>query len=246
MNRLVVTLFAVLLVFATPAYAQSFKSEQKAEIEQIIKQYLLDNPGILYQAAENYQRDAAKRADEDAVKVLSESGAALFANADLPFIGNPKAKTVFVEFFDYNCGYCKQAYPGLVKFLNEDKDVKIILVDSPILSEQSNEAAKWALAAKAHGKYNEFHQALMQFQGPKSEETLSKIATDLGLDAGALKTAAQSDQVRDRLVENMDLFQKLGLNGTPAFVAQDRVIRGYTGPEVLKQIADELREGKAK
>lgn len=243
-------LMALLVMIATmtamaPAHAENFNGDQKKEIEQIVKQYLLDNPEVLYQAAENHQRSEEKKAQETASKFLQDSQKELFGNDDVPFIGNPKGTVAIVEFFDYNCGYCKQAMPQLLQFIEQNKDAKIILMDTPVMSRESLEAAKWALAAKKFGKYAEVHQALMQFQGPKSKENLTRIVKQAGLDPEKIAAEAESEEIRNLLVANMQMFRGLGLDGTPAFVTRDRVIRGYAGAEVLGQIAKEIRTSAA-
>jgi protein-disulfide isomerase len=241
---LMMTAFTVTSL-SMPVFAADFTAAQKKDIEAIVKQYLLDNPEIIFQAAENHQRNEQAKADVQAKDVLKNRSADLFDNALAPMLGSPMAKTAFVEFFDYECGYCKQAFSGLSKLVNDNKDIKILLVDTPILSENSYNAARWALAAGKQGKYLAYHAALMEFKGPKTIENLEKLATQIGLDSGKMKIDADGAEVKAQLEKNMELFKALGLNGTPGFAARDRVIRGYVGPEVLAQIAKEIQTSGA-
>lgn len=235
-----ILILAALLTLPVTAHA-TMSDAQKKEIEGIVRQYILDNPSILFEAADLHQKKQEEAANEAAKKVLDEKAELLFKNPDYAVLGNKDAKVTFVEFFDYNCGYCKQAFKDLNDLVEKNKDIKIVLVDTPILGPTSMDAAKWAIAAGKLGKYVEFHKAAMKFQGPKTEEALTAIAKEAGLDAAAVKERAAKDDVNVQIGKNMELFSSLGLSGTPGFAAKDRVLRGFVGPEVLEQIAKELQ-----
>jgi protein-disulfide isomerase len=226
-------------VLAGPVRAAEFNDAQKKEIGELVRDYLLNNPSVIYEAADKHQQNMAEKADAEAKKALTGLQKDLFEGKNYGIIGAKDAKVPFAEFFDYNCGYCKKAYTELVKLTEKNKDIKIILVDTPILGPSSMLAAKWAVAAGTLGKYTEFHAALMNFQGPKSEETLTKLATDVGLDATKVKEIADKPETEAQISKNMEIFQKLGLNGTPAFALPDRVIRGAAGADALDAIAKE-------
>lgn len=241
---LLLTVFLSVVAFAGAARAESFSADQKKEIGDVIHQYLLDNPEVLFEAAAKHQANQEKTADEKAKTVLKDKAGDLFDNAALPFLGAADGDVVLVEFFDYNCGYCKQAFPTLLKLTDEDKKLKIVMIDTPILSPASRTAALWALAAHKQGKYAAFHQALMESSAPKEEGVLSELATKVGLDIAQVKKDAASPEIAGRLEANMKIFGELGLSGTPAFAARDRVIRGFVGADVIKQIAVDERAGK--
>jgi protein-disulfide isomerase len=233
MTRLIISLILI-LTLPVPAYA--FDSAEKKEIEAIIKQYLLDNPGIIFEAADKHQANLAKEAEEKSNQTLKDKAAQLFKNDKHFFLGDKSARVPIVEFFDYNCGYCKQVFKSLQDAVAKNKDLRIVLIDTPILGPSSTLAARWAIAAGTFGKYIEFHTALMNFQGPKDDATLSQLATDVGLDPAKMRAAAEEEAVTKQIDENMALFQALGLNGTPAFAAPDRILRGAATPEVLDQV----------
>lgn len=237
-------IIAVITTTTVPALAAGFDPAQRKEIESIVRQYIMDNPSIVFEAADKHQANQQQKADDDAKKVLKDKSKELFENSNYAVLGNKKAKVPFVEFFDYNCGYCKQAYPDLVKTTDDDKNIKIVLVDTPILGPTSLTAAKWAIAAGKLGKYVEFHGALMNFQGPKDDENLTKLAKDVGLNPDEVRARAGKEDIQKQIDDNMALFSALGLSGTPGFAAPDRVIRGAVGPDVLKQIAKEISEKK--
>jgi protein-disulfide isomerase len=226
------------------ALAQGFDTTQKKEIEAIIRQYLMDNPTILVEVADKHNADQQAQADARAVTGLKARYKEIFANPAYAVLGGKNAPVPVVEFFDYNCGYCKQAYAELVQATKNNPKVKVVLIDTPILGPSSELAARWAIAAGMMGKYLEFHGALMTFQGPKTEVTLAEMAKQVGLDSAALKAKADSAEVSEQLARNMATFHDLGLNFTPAFAAPDRIIRGAMTPEVLNQISKEILDKK--
>lgn len=234
-----VLLFLIALTVSLPAFAMT--DDQKKEIEGVVRQYILDNPEILFEAADRHQQKQEAAANEEAKKILVQKYDELFKNPAYAVMGNKDAKVAFVEFFDYNCGYCKQAFKDLDKLVEKNQDIKIILIDTPILGPTSLEAAKWSVAAGKLGKYVEFHTALMSFQGQKTEETLTKLAKEAGLDPAKVKAQAAKEETTQQIDKNMELFMSLGLRGTPGFAAKDRILRGFVGPEVLEQIAQELQ-----
>lgn len=233
----IMILVVAMLGLAVPAHA--FNEAQKKEIGEVVRQYLLDNPSLIYEAADRHQANMMREAEARGKKVLVEHAKDLFASNEHPIIGNAKARVGVVEFFDYNCGYCKQAFGELTTATAANQDLKIILIDTPILGPSSQLAAQWSIAAHQMGKGLAFHTELMNFQGPKDETTLSELATKAGLDPAKVKAAAAGEAVSAQLAKNMELFQKLGLNGTPAFAAPDRVIRGAISGPMLDQIVKE-------
>ncbi len=241
MRRALLSLFAFSALLAPVAAQAGMTDAQKKEIEAIVRQYILDNPEVLFEAADKHQQKQEEAAAEAAKKVLAEKSDELFKNPAYAVLGNPKAAVAFVEFFDYNCGYCKQAYKDLNALVERNKDIKIILVDTPILGPTSLEAAKWAIAAGKQGKYTEFHKAAMSFTGPKNEESLRAIAKDAGLDPDKVKEAAAKEEVMTQISKNMQLFSSLGLSGTPGFAAKDQVLRGFVGSETLEKMAKEMQ-----
>lgn len=245
MFRILLMTVAVVALGTGAAFAGSFTDDQKKEIGEVVRSYLMENPSIIYEAAEKHQQALKDAAQEQAKKVLIEKKAEIFDNPAYAFLGDPKAKITFAEFFDYNCGYCKHAYPDLVKMVADHPNIRVVLIDTPILGESSDLAARYAVAAKGFGKYVDYHGAIMRYNGPKNEENLLSLAKGVGLDPAKLKEAAAKPETQAQIDKNMELFRALGLNGTPAFAAPDRLIPEFMGPDSLVQIATEA-EGKAK
>lgn len=233
---------AVTALMAAPASAQdaSFNESQKAEIESVIQNYLMENPEIIADAMNALREKQEREMQEQAKAKLSEYKD-FFQSAEVPVVGNPEGDVTVVEFFDYNCGYCKKALPDIQALLKADDNVRIVLMDMPILGPSSLTASKFALAAKKQDKYFEYHTALMEFQGAKDEASLKKIATDIGLDAEKLAEDAQSPEIQDMINESVSIAQEIGIRGTPGFIVGDELYRGYIGEEALIQSVKDQR-----
>jgi protein-disulfide isomerase len=175
------------LAFAAPVQAaDAFTAEQKTEIQKIVAEYLRDNPQAIIDSVNGMRAKEEKEMQEKAEANIGKFLPMLTA-ADAPSIGNPKGDVTVVEFFDYHCGYCKRALPDVNALIQDDKNVRVVFHEMPILSADSQTAALWALAAHKQGKYFEFHSKLMTTQGTLNEAALTKIGTDLGLDMDKLK-----------------------------------------------------------
>jgi protein-disulfide isomerase len=158
---------------------------------------------------------------------------------DTPSGGNPNGRKVIVEFFDYNCGYCKHAVDDVINTVKGDGDVKVYFKDMPILAATSREAAQWALAAGKQGKYYEFHVALMKSPLPREKDTYKKIASDLNLDVAKLEKDAETDAtIKDEIEKNLELARNIGISGTPHFIINGVSYGGYIGGEMMKKAVD--------
>lgn len=244
---LTTTALIALLAISAPAQAQekSFSDAQKKEIEAMMQDYLMNNPQVIMDSVEKYRQ----RSEEESTKVYDEkiqtSGDKLYNDPTSPVIGNAKGDVVLVEFFDYNCGYCKMAFKDIQTLVNEDKNLKVIMKEIPILSESSHTAARYALAAEKQGKYWEFHQQLMN-NGANGEALLDKAAKNAGLDLEKLKKDADSTEIRTTLEKNLELAREIGISGTPAFVIADKALRGHYGIEALRKTIAETRAAQKK
>ena len=226
------------------AAKNAFSPEQRRDIEAIIKDYLINNPEVMVEIQTSLESKMEKIQNEKMQVSIKENAKELFQSASAPIAGNPKGDVTVIEFFDYNCGYCKKAFPELATVIQKDKNVKVILKEFPILSKGSEEAAKVALAAKMQGKYWEFHRAILEAPGQANEATALKVAEKVGLDMPRLKKDMASAEVKTEIDDTRKLAQKMGIQGTPHFLVADRVIAG--APEDLAgriaQLVDEVRK----
>ncbi|MDR6288507.1 protein-disulfide isomerase [Inquilinus ginsengisoli] len=233
------------LAVASPAVQaqQTIDPAQKDAIEQIVREYIRAHPEVVVEALDAYQ--AKKDEDERKAQATSLTSQAdqIFRSPTSPVIGNPKGDVTLVEFFDYNCGYCKRSQPDLEKLLKQDTGLRVVLKEFPILGPASVTAARASLAAQKQDKYLDFHTKLMGFKGPLTDEVVYTVAGQVGLDLDKLKRDMNDPSVVSELRDNMDLAQKLGVQGTPAFVINDQIIPGAVGFDALKSQIDKDRAG---
>jgi protein-disulfide isomerase len=230
----------------TPAGAGAFSDSQKKAIESIIKDYLLNNPELMLEVNNLLEAKMDKIQAERMAVAVKENAEELFRPNTSPIAGNAKGDVTMIEFFDYNCGYCKKAFGDVAQAIEKDKQVKLVLKEFPILSKGSEEAARVALAAKMQGKYWEFHRAMLESQGQANEASALKVAEKLGLDMTKLKKDMASAEVKKEIDDTRKLATKMGIQGTPHFIVGDRIIPG--APENLaellgKNVADVRKEG---
>lgn len=199
--------------------------EEKKVID-IVHDYLTKNPEILVEmTTELDKRQQAEQAEQQQ-KVISENAEAIFRSPLAYAAGNPDGDVTVVEFFDYNCGFCRRALPDLVKLIDNDDKVRVVFKELPIFGEESEGAAKAALAAGKQGKYFEMHQKLFSEPGKADKDKGLKIAQELGLDVPQLEKDMDSPEIQKALDEAKDLAQKLGLQGTPLYLIGDRIVPG--------------------
>ena len=242
-----IAITAGLLVTSSQAGAQSLKKDQKAEINQMIETYINENPQVILDALENYRVQQMEEAEAKANEKAGELMAAIRNNPDqFPVVGNDDGNIIVAEFFDYNCGYCKKAFEGVQEVLDNEDDVKVALIELPILGPSSLLASQWSLAVlkQDKDKYWDFHRELMTFQGQKTEATLTEMAERVGLDVEQLKQDAQSEDVQNEIAANRQFAEDMGVSGTPGFVIESEVIRGYVPYDQMKDIIEAERQKK--
>ncbi len=220
-------------MLAAAAGAAAFSDEQKKELGEIIKDYLIKHPEVLSDAQTALEAKLEKEQADKLKNFMAENAKDIYRNADASVAGDPKGDITVVEFFDYNCGYCKRGMPEVQKLIQADPHVRIVFKELPILSKGSEETARVALAARRQNKYWEFHQAMLASKGQANEASSMKIAESIGLDMDKLKADYKSDAVKDELDKSKALAKKMGINGTPHFLVGDKSIPG--APEDLHE-----------
>lgn len=233
---------------APPAAAQSFSDGQRGEIETIVKNYLLAHPEILQDMSEELGRRQAAAEQEQHAAAVKTHSEAIFNSPRGVVVGNPKGDVSMVEFFDYNCGYCKHAMIDMLNLLKDDSRLRVVLKEFPVLGQGSVEAAQVAVAVRMQDpsgkKYLAFHQNLLGGRGQADKARALAAAKEAGLDMARIEKDMVSPEVRATLQENMTLAEAMGMNGTPSYVVGDKVIIGAVGFERLKQAIAMARCGK--
>lgn len=220
-----------------------FSEDQRAAMEDFVRNFILDNPEVLMESVNRYRAESEKKKDAGAIEVLKQNQG-FINNGKHPVIGNPKGNVTVVEFFDYNCGYCKHALKAVQELTDKDKNVRVVFMEFPILSDASHLASKWAVAANMQGKYWAFHQATLESNAPKDEENLSKIAKDVGMDVEKAKKDVAGNEVETYLASVKDFGGKLAISGTPAFIVGEQIIRGFVEYPAFQTIVDDERKKK--
>src|SRR5437867_4557461 len=230
---------AVLAIAAAPARAQSVSNVQRGEIERIIKEYLIAHPEVLQEVLnelEKRQADAETEKHRAGVKQYSQ---ALFYSPRQVTIGNRQGDVTLVEFFDYNCGYCKRALSDMLNLMKEDPKLRVVLKEFPVLGPGSVEAAQVAVAVRMQDptgkKYLEFHQKLLGGRGQADRAHALAVAKEIGLDMARVEKDMTGDEAKATLEENMHIAEALGLNGTPSYVIGSEVVVGAVGMTALKE-----------
>lgn len=239
MNKFVLPAALAAGIFvATPVMAA--ENFTKDDINKMIHDYIMENPQLILEAVNSYQNKEMASKQEEA---LQRNHDELFKNEKSPFIGNKSGDVTIVEFFDYNCHYCKDVFFTLRDIAKEDSGVKVIFKDFPILGPTSETSAKWALAAQRQDKYFEFHEKMMSHKGALKNEDIEAAAKDIGMDLGAARSYIDGTDAMMQIERNRSLAQQMNFNGTPSFIVGDDAFSGVPDKDSLKQRIAEYRKG---
>jgi protein-disulfide isomerase len=210
-----------------------FDATQSEAIEALVRQYLLEHPEVVVEALHRYeQQQQAAEAKRQAAAIVALADQ-LTADPRDPVIGNPDGDVTLVEFFDYRCGFCKRMTGVLTQLVDEDPNLRVVMKEFPILSRESGQAARAALAGLRQGKYEAFHFALME-GGALTDDEILAIAASVGLDTDELQDAMQDPAIGAALRDNLALAEKIGITGTPAFIVGNTMIPGAVSIEELR------------
>ncbi|ODT13764.1 MAG: disulfide bond formation protein DsbA [Kaistia sp. SCN 65-12] len=235
---------ALALMATVPAQAAEFSETQRSEIGAVVKEYLMQHPEVIRDALQELQRKqevAEAEARRDGVAKYADQ---LFNSKRHVVLGNPEGDVTLVEFFDYNCGYCKRAHADMERLLDEDKGLRVILKEFPVLGQGSEEAAQVAVVVNkiAPDKYRAFFDELLMSRGSVDGARALAVAADLGLDKAAIQAQLKDPEVGATINESYALAQALGINGTPSYVLQNDVVVGAVGYDTLKEKIKSVRE----
>ena len=230
---------AMLLALPATAPAQTFSDSQRQEIENIIKDYLIKHPEVMQDVMAAMDKKQQEADAEKARTTIKQNNATLFNSSHQVVLGNPHGNVAMVEFFDYNCAYCKRALPDMLTLLKTDPNLKFVLKEFPVLGEGSVEAAHVAVAARMQDttgtKYIEFHQKLLGGRGPADKAHALAVAKEVGFDMARIQKDMDSDEVKATIDEDMKLADQLGVSGTPSYVVGDELVVGAVGLDALKE-----------
>jgi len=247
MRRLILALSLCLMPLATlagglgdmtPAEKDAFRGE--------VRQYLLDNPEVILEALDVLQSRKAVAEQQADVDMVQANAPAIFEDAASWVGGNPQGSVTIVEFMDYRCGYCRKAYTEIEDLVKNDGDIRFVVKEFPILGDDSLISAKFAIAMRmVHGDaaYKAAHDALIVLRGSPDVATLGRLAADLGYEAAEVMAKMESPEVSAVIQANRDLAGALNITGTPTFVIDTTMLRGYLPQADMQKIVDQARKG---
>jgi protein-disulfide isomerase len=245
-------MIALLLAFpaAAPVRAQSFTADQRGQIEQIVKEYLLSHPELLQDVMAELEKRQSAADNEKHRAAIKEYSGEIFTSPRQVTLGNAQGDVTIVEFFDYNCGYCKRALSDMLELIKSDPKLKFVLKEFPVLGDGSVQAAQVAAAVRMQDKsggkkYLEFHQKLLGGRGQADKTRALAMAKEAGFDVTRIEKDIATEEVKTQLEESFKLAEALGLNGTPSYVVGNEVVVGAVGLNALKEKINTARCGKA-
>lgn len=211
------------------------------QIKELVYEAIRENPGIVMEAVAILERSQQQAQENAVAKVLNEERDRLEQDPNAIILGNPDGDVTVVEFFDYNCPYCRRVMPEVDALVAQDPNVRLVYREWPILGEGSDFAARAALASRNQGLYEEFHVAMMSMDERAEEASVLRIAREVGLDIEQLRQDMDAPEVDEHIATSMELTRALGFSGTPSFVIGDALIPGYVEAQVLIDEVDNTR-----
>ena len=248
---------ALSLALAAPVLAPALAPALAADLTQMtdaertafraeVKAYLLENPEVLAEAIDVLNQRQAEAAAQGDLALVQAHADALFNDAASWVGGNPEGDITLVEFTDYRCGYCRKAHDEVAELIKSDGNIRFVVKEFPILGEASIASSRFAIAVRQIGgdaAYKAAHDALISLRGEPTPDTLGRLATDLGLDAAAVLAAMDSPDVSAVIAANHDLGNRMQISGTPTFVIDGTMVRGYVPLDGMREIVRAQREG---
>ena len=244
-NRLaVLPLVAIAALPAASAAATDpvFNDAQKSAIEAVVHDYLLQHPDVMIEALRIANAKLKDEVKDKTAAEVKKHWKELVDDPQTPSLGNPKADVTIVEFFDYQCPYCKADEEVVQKLLGQDKKLRIAYKDLPLLGPGSSTAAHAALAARLQHKYDAFRLVMLNMKGQISDETVFVVAKAVGLDTNRLKKDMETPEVDQQVQANVALAKALQITGTPTFVVGSQVVEGAIDLSGLKELVAGARK----
>lgn len=232
-----------LMLLPAAAWAGEFSDKQREEIGQIVREYLIAHPEVLVEVSQELQKKQQQVEQEQRDSAVTSNAEELFKTKIDLVAGNPEGDVTMVEFFDYNCGWCKKGLPEVLDLIKSDGNLRLVMKEFPIFGEDSEYAARAALASRNQGKYWPFHVAMLGHEGKLTKASVDEIAKAQGLDLDQLKKDMEAPEVAEAISRNQALANKLAINGTPAFIIDNKVIPGYLPKDGLAASIKDVRDG---
>jgi protein-disulfide isomerase len=234
-------LLAMSLGLVLPFAAFANEPMDEGRVKELVLEAIRENPEIVMEAVAILEQKQAAEAELARVNVLETERDRIERDPNAPVLGNPDGDVTVVEFFDYNCPYCRRAMPEVQGLLDADPNVRLVYREWPILGEGSVFAARAALASRKQGKYEEFHWAMMGMNGRAEEASVLRIAAEVGLDVEQLKRDMNGPEIQEHIDTSMELSKSLGFNGTPSFVIGEELVPGLIQKDQMIELVEAAR-----
>ena len=234
-------------LFSNELLNSDFNNAKKNEINKLIKNYILDNPEIIIEAIEIFQKKQSFNAIKKEKEIINSFSSELYNDPNSYFFGNENSELNIVEFIDYNCGYCKKNHEVMMNIINANNDIKYIIKELPILGESSLLASKFAIIiyfVDGPKIYEKFYDSLMKHNSQLNFEVLNRIANKVGSSVIDFNSRLNTDRVNNVILKNLTLADKLSIDGTPTFIIEDNIFRGFISFDQLQEIIDNFRKKK--
>ena len=244
MFRIVISFIFLLATQSFALDLSKMSAAERALLQEEIRLYLLENPEIIMEAIEVLRKKEQQAAIQSDFELVKKNKKAIFEDGFSFIGGNPNGDITLVEFVDYRCGYCKKAHNEVEKLINADGNIRFVIKEFPILGDDSLVLSKFALAVKiVHGDemYKMVHDILIKMKSPPSEKAFNQIMNNLNLDADRVESKMESNEVNGMIAYTRTLAERLKITGTPTFVMNDELIRGFVPFDALINIVDNKR-----
>ena len=232
------TTVAIAALLPIPALADELS---ESRVKELVLEAIRENPEIVMEAVAILEQRQAQAQELSQAQVLNDQRDLIENDPNAPVLGNLEGDVTVVEFFDYNCPYCRRVKPEVRALIEDDPNIRLVYREWPILGDGSVFAAKAALAARKQDKYEEFHWAMMGLEGRAEEASVLRVAEEIGLDIAQLRKDMEAPEVEEHIATSMQLTQALGFNGTPSFVMANQMLRGYVPAQEMQRMADQIR-----
>ncbi|RID93572.1 DsbA family protein [Gemmobacter lutimaris] len=239
---------ALALTLGLPAAALdlgAMTDAERAAFGEAVRAYLIENPEVIMEAVSVLEQRQQQQAEADDLKLLADNSDALFNDQNSWLGGNPDGDITVVEFLDYRCGYCRKAWEEVEELVKTDGNIRFVIKEFPILGEQSLISSKFAIATRmvaGDEAYKKVHDALITLRGDATPESLTALAVDLGLDGAAIVAKMETPEVKAIIDANHALGTTMQINGTPSFVIDQTMVRGYVPLDGMRQIVEGQRQ----
>ncbi|MEM6695926.1 MAG: DsbA family protein [Pseudomonadota bacterium] len=247
MTRITALAFTLTFGLAAPGAAldlNTMSDEERALFRAEVRAYLMDNPEVLLEAIDVLETRQAEQQAADDLALVATHRDALFDDGYSFIGGNPDGDITIVEFLDYRCGFCKRAHPEVAELVRTDGNIRYVIKELPILGEESVLASRFAIAVKeveGDAAYYDIHNALMEMRGAVTEQALSDMSEAMGFNTPDVFSMMNTDAVREVIEKNRELAGMLGIQGTPSFIFESQMRRGYLPLDAMRDVIAEER-----